>query len=363
MSDQKLSQIRERIDGIDAQLVELINQRAQCAIEVADVKRSENKADEINFFRPEREAQVLKRAMELNKGPLKNEQIARLIREVMSECLALEQPIQVAYLGPEGTFTHNAVLKHFGLAVKSVPASGIKDVFRHVETGLVDYGVVPVENSSEGVVSHTLDSFLNSNLKICGEVMLAIHHNLLNKSGNIGDIKKIYAHQQAFSQCQKWLERFLSDIPLAPVSSNAEAARIASENPDAAAICGLSASEIYGLAVCERNIQDMSNNTTRFLVIGQESIASSGEDKTSLLMSAQNKPGALLSLLTPLATRKISMSKIESRPAPSGMWEYVFFVDIEGHQTQDNISSALLELEKNASMMKVLGSYPKAVLA
>ncbi|MBL7003454.1 MAG: prephenate dehydratase [Gammaproteobacteria bacterium] len=363
MSEEKLSKIRDQIDAIDRQLVELINKRAQCAIEVAHVKQASSSDDDtINFFRPEREAQVMRKVKAINKGPLADEQAARLIREVMSTCLSLEQPLTIAYLGPEGTYTQNAAYKQFGHAVTTVPMATIQEVFKKVESGSAHYGLVPVENSTEGVVTHTLDTFMTTSLSICGEVELAIHHNLANLSGDISQIKQIYSHQQSFAQCQKWLTNNMPNIDCIPVSSNAEAARLASENKDAAAICGLSAVEVFNLSACEANIEDMSNNTTRFLVIGKEAIAPSGDDKTSLLIATQNKPGALLNLLKPFTENNISMSKIESRPAPSGLWEYVFYIDIEGHQQDETVADALGKLKQHSSLLKVLGSYPKAVI-
>lgn len=362
MSEPKLLEIRQRIDLIDRQLVDLMNQRAQCAMDVADVKKAASDDDDVNFFRPEREAQVMRKVKEINQGPLSDNQAARLIREVMSTCLSLEQQMKIAYLGPEGTYTQNAAYKQFGHAVETLPMPTIQDVFKKVESGTAHYGLVPVENSTEGVVTHTLDTFMGTSLSICGEVDLPIHHNLVNKSGDRSKITKIYSHQQSFAQCQKWLMNNMQSIELVPVSSNAEAARLASENDSVAAICGLSAVEVFNLSVCDDNIEDMSDNTTRFLVIGKESVAPSGMDKTSLLVSTKNKPGALLSLLQPFSKNNISMSKIESRPAPSGLWEYVFFIDIEGHQQDAVVAEALNALQAEAALFKVLGSYPKAVI-
>jgi len=281
---------------------------------------------------------------------------------LMATCLSLEQLLQVDYLGPEGTYTPKAAYKQFGHAVSTVPLPTIQDVFKKVESGSAHYGLVPIENATESVVTHTLDTFMSTSLSICGEVDMAIHHNLANKSGNNEDVTRIYAHQQSIAQCQKWLLNHLPTVDCVPVSSNAEAARLASEDETVAAICGLSAVEVFGLSVCEANIEDMSDNTTRFLVIGREAVAQSGDDKTSLLVSAQNKPGALLSLLNPFSKNNISMSKIESRPARSGLWEYVFFIDIDGHQQDDIVAEALTMLEQEASVLKILGSYPKAVI-
>ncbi len=362
MSESKLKTIRKRIDAIDEQLVELMNKRAQCAIDVADVKREASADKDVNFFRPEREAQVMRKVKEINKGPLADNQAARLIREVMSTCLSLEQQMKIAYLGPEGTYTQNAAYKQFGHAVETVAMATIQDVFKKVESGTAHYGLVPVENSTEGVVTHTLDTFMGTSLNICGEVDLPIHHNLVNTSGDRDKITKIYSHQQSLAQCQKWLLNNMPNIETVPVSSNAEAARLANADEAVAAICGLSAVEVFNLSVCDENIEDMSDNTTRFLVIGKEAVAPSGMDKTSLLVSTKNKPGALLSLLHPFSKNNISMSKIESRPAPSGLWEYVFFIDIEGHQQDDIIAEALAALKEEAALFKILGSYPKAVI-
>jgi chorismate mutase/prephenate dehydratase len=364
MSDEKLQELRTQIDEIDDQLLDMFNRRAACAVAVAEVKRndSENSGDAINFFRPDREAQVIQRIKSNNKGPLSNDEVGRLVREVMSACLALEQPLKIAYLGPEGTFTQSAALKHFGHSVSTIPMSSIPDVFNSVESGYADYGLVPVENSTEGVISHTLDMFIDSNLRISGEVEIRIHHHLVNMSQDVSAIRHIYSHQQSFAQCRHWLDQNLPSIERIPVSSNAEAARIASRDPSAAAICGLPAVEIFSLQICFESIEDLSDNTTRFVIIGNQDVDPSGDDKTSLLISTKNSPGALLALLQPLANNNISMNKIESRPAPDRKWEYVFFIDIDGHQQLSNVKQAMQELKDQAAMFKVLGSYPKASL-
>jgi len=361
-SDQSLQKLRSQIDHIDSQLLDLFNQRAQCAISVADVKKaaSELSGEAINFFRPDREAQVIQRIKSDNKGPLSDDEVGRLVREVMSACLALEQPLKIAYLGPEGTFTQSAALKHFGHSVSTVPMSSIPDVFNSVESEHVDYGLVPVENSTEGVVGHTLDTFVDSKLKICGEVEIRIHHHLVNLSQDVSKITHIYSHQQSFAQCRRWLNQNFPDVERIPVSSNAEAARIASLDESAAAICGIPAVEVFNLAICFENIEDLSDNTTRFVIIGHQDIAPSGNDKTSMLISTKNYPGALLGLLQPLADNNISMNKIESRPAPERKWEYIFFIDIDGHQDVGSVKQALTGLKDQATLFKILGSYPKA---
>ena len=363
MNDDALAKLRARIDDIDEKLLKLFNERARCAVEVAGVKRElDNGEDGINFFRPDREAKVMQRIKSLNGGPLSDDEVGRLIREVMSACLALEQPLKIAYLGPEGTFTQSAALKHFGHSVSTVPMSSIPDVFSSVESDHADYGLVPVENSTEGVISHTLDMFIDSNLKVCGEVEIPIHHHLANKTQDMTNVRHIYSHQQSFAQCRRWLDQNCPGIERIPVSSNAEAARLASEEADAAAICGLPAVEIFDLKICYENIEDLSDNTTRFVIIGDQDVDPSGNDKTSLLISTKNVPGALLGLLQPLADHGISMNKIESRPAQGHKWAYVFFIDIDGHQKDEAAIRALEELKQQASWFKILGSYPKATL-
>ena len=358
MSD-KLLQLRDKIDALDAKIQTLITERAQVAEEVAVAKQESGNTV---FYRAEREAQVLRKVMERNKGPLSNEEMARLFREIMSACLALERVMKIAFLGPEGTFTQSAALKHFGHSVQTLPMTTIGDVFREVESGTSSYGVVPVENSTEGVINHTLDEFMNSSLNICGEVDLRIHHNLLGNIDDIKDVKKVYSHRQSLAQCRKWLDTNLSNVEQIDVSSNAEAARLASEEKGAAAIAGETAAEIYELKIIAGNIEDEPDNTTRFLIIGERVLPASGVDKTSMLISANNKSGSLHSILEPFAKNNISMTRIESRPSRQGMWNYVFFIDIDGHVDDENVAKAIAELEAAASVVKVLGSYPKAVL-
>ena len=356
----QLDEIRERIDALDRQIQDLLNARASAAQEVARIKLASD-GDTV-FYRPEREAQVLRTVKARNQGPLGDEAIARLFREIMSECLALELPLDVGFLGPEGTFTQAAALKHFGHAVGTVPMAAISDVFQEVESGACHYGVVPVENSSEGVVSHTLDMFLNSPLQICGEVTMRIHHNLLSASDDLGTLKMVYSHQQSLAQCRGWLDRHLPFVERVPVGSNAEAAKRAMADEAAAAIAGEMAAELYDLKVLVPNIEDDPGNTTRFLVVGRQAVPPSGDDKTSLLMSTRNEAGGLHRLLAPLAEHGISMTRIESRPSRRGNWDYVFFVDINGHRNDEQVAQALRVLQAQAGMFKVLGSYPKAVL-
>jgi len=361
MSEQdELQKIRERIDALDRQIQELINARAECAQDVARVKRESGQ--NASFYRPEREAEVLAEIKRRNEGPLSAEEMARLFREIMSACLALEESLEIAYLGPAGTFTQAAALKHFGHSVGTLPLPDIAEVFREVESGSAHFGVVPVENSTEGVVTHTLDRFMLSPLQICGEVQLRIHHHLLAAQGDMASISRVYSHQQSFAQCREWLDGHLPQAERITVSSNAEAARRAAAEPSTAAIAGDAAAELYQLNVLAANIEDEPDNTTRFLVIGHDGVPPCGNDKTSLMVSGPNRPGLLHELLTPLSTHGISMTRLESRPSRRGIWDYVFFIDIEGHQADANVAQALKEMEQKASVVKVLGSYPRAVL-
>ncbi len=359
--DGKLAEIRARIDEIDRQLQALITERARCAQAVARYKAVSE--DEADYYRPEREARILRTVVERNEGPLPDEDLVRLFREIMSACLALQRPMKVAYLGPEGTFTQAAVFKHFGHSVQTVPLGAIDEVFREVAANTAHYGVVPIENSTEGAVSHTLDMFMVSNLKICSEVELRIHHNLLSRAASLSEVRRIYAHQMALAQCREWLDAKLPQAERVAVSSNAEGARLAAEGGvGSAAIAGETAAEIYGLRILAASVEDEPDNTTRFLVIGRHPVGRSGADKTSLLLSAQNRAGTLYRLLVPFVTHEISLTRIESRPSRRAMWEYVFFVDLEGHVDQPEVAAALAELQEEASLFKVLGSYPKAVL-
>ncbi|WP_456406108.1 prephenate dehydratase [Thiolapillus sp.] len=358
--EEQLNAIRERIDAIDEQIQDLINARAAAAAEVAHIKQQSG--EDVVFYRPEREAQVLRMVKERNQGPLDAEEMARLFREIMSACLALEYPLNIAFLGPEGTFTQAAALKHFGHSVTTTPLGSISDVFQEVEAGNCQYGVVPVENSTEGVISHTLDMFFSSPLQICGEVTLRIHHNLLSNADSLKELKTVYSHQQSLAQCRSWLDRHLPNVKRVAVGSNAEAAAMAREDPDSAAIASETAGEIYNLGVLAHNIEDEPGNTTRFLIIGNQQVPPSGEDKTSLLISTRNEAGGLHRLLEPLAEHGVSMTRIESRPSRRGVWDYVFFIDVDGHKDEPHVSKALAALEKQAGMYKILGSYPKAVL-
>ena len=360
-----LESIRERIDAIDAQLHLLINERARLAQQVGISKHAAGHT--VDFYRPEREAQVLRMALERNRterGPLRDEEILRLFREIMSACLAQQEPLKVGFLGPEGTFTQQAVYKQFGHSVRALPLVSIEEVFHEVESGAADFGVVPIENSSEGTVNSTLDMFLTSALGICGEVELRVHHNLMGQMTGLADVQRVCAHAQALAQCRGWLAEHMPGVERVPVSSNAEGARRARDEDGTAAIAPLAAAEVYGLHVLVPEIEDRPDNTTRFLVIGRKSFPPSGSDKTTLLVSASHTdaPGALFRLLEPLARHGISMTRIESRPSRRRKWDYVFFIDLEGHAGEEPLATALIELREQTSLCRVLGSYPRAIL-
>ncbi len=357
-----LAGMRDRIDAVDERIHALLNERARYAQSVGISKASSGKA--VDFYRPEREADVLRKALKRNQGPLRDDEIARLFREIMSACLAQQEPLKVGFLGPEGTFTQAAVLKHFGSSVRALPLVSIDEVFHEVEGGVADFGVVPIENSSEGSVNHTLDLFINSGLKICGEVELRIHHNLMGRFGAMTEALRICAHPQALAQCRGWLDDQLPEVERVPVSSNAEGARRARDERGTAAIASRAAAEIYGLTLLATEIEDRSDNTTRFLVVGRKLFAASGADRTTLLVSASDTDGAgaLCRLLEPLAQHGVNMTRIESRPSRKRKWDYVFFIDIEGHVSDAPVAEALAALEQRVSLYKVLGSYPRAVL-
>lgn len=360
-SDKTLDDVRRKIDALDADIQRLISSRAELAFEVARTKGGHDRA--VEYYRPEREAQVLRAVLERNQGPLSDSEMLRLFREIMSACLARQEPLKVAYLGPEGTFTQQAVQRHFGHSVLAMGHASIENVFEQVQGEEADFGVVPIENSTQGVVSHTLDLFIDSDLKICGEVELRIHHNLLTHASGLSGLDRVYAHQQSFSQCKAWLRRNIPRVELLPVSSNAEAARRVRSAPEAAAIASLSAAEIYGVPVLFSNIEDHHDNTTRFLVIGREIFSPSGDDKTTLLLTGDEGPGLLHRLLAPLARHQLNMSRIESRPSSRGTWDYVFFIDVDGHAEEEPLRTAIREMEGAGGQTKLLGAYPRAVLA
>ena len=357
-----LPAIRRQIDALDEKLQQLLSARAKLAQQLGISKHAGGHT--ADFYRPEREAQVLRQALKRNRGPLRDEEIARLFREIMSACLAQQEPLKVAFLGPEGTFTQTAVYKHFGHSVRALALVSPDEVFHEVEAGNADFGVVAVENSTEGTVTHTLDRLVGSPLHICGEVELRIHQCLMGKMTALPKIVRVCAHPQALAQCQGWLREHLPDAEQEAVTSNAEGARRARDEAGTAAIAGDTAAEVYGLQLLVRDIEDQHDNTTRFLVIGRKLLEPSGLDKTTLLLSARHSdgPGALYLLLEPLAANGINMTRIESRPSRRRKWEYVFFIDIEGHARDPKVAKALARLKTRASLFRVIGSYPRAVL-
>ena len=355
-SPETLRDIRRKIDALDARLVKLISARAKIAQQVGKIKGG------ALVYRPEREAQVLRRVSELNNGPMPSAGLRRIYSEIMSACRALEDLLAVAYLGPQGTYSQEAAIRHFGGSIETRSCTNIDEVFKQVETGVTGYGVVPVENSTDGAIGRTLDLLLTTPAKVCGEIMLPVRQCLMSKVKNINKINKIYSHTQSLAQCQHWLARNLPGVQQIAVVSNAEAARLAANDAKvgakAGAIASKTAAEIYKLNLLARNIQDESRNTTRFLVLAREAVAPSGRDKTSLILSTRNVPGAIHDLLAPLAKNGVSMTRLESRPARTGLWEYVFYMDIEGHAHDDKVARALVEIERKASFVKNLGSYP-----
>jgi chorismate mutase/prephenate dehydratase len=353
----ELERLRGEIDAVDERILVALNERAKLARAIGTLKVGQ-------AYRPEREAQVLRRIKERNPGPLGSETVALLFREIMSACLALERPVTVAYLGPRGTFSERATLKHVGLGAEAVPLASIDEVFREVESGAADFGVIPVENSTEGAVGRSLDLMPQTPMNVCGEVVVRIHHNLMSKdpAAKPGEIRRLFSHGQSLAQCHEWLNTHMPNAERVAVASNAEAARRAAQEAGSAAVAGEMAAEHYKLTILSANIEDEPNNTTRFLILGAYQPKPSGRDKTSLILSARNRAGAVYEMLTPFARRGVSMTKFESRPSKVALWEYLFFVDIEGHRDDANVDEALKEVSGIAGYIKVLGSYPAAVL-
>ncbi len=354
-SSQQIDKLREAIDKIDEQILRLLNRRAEYAIRIGKLKQKASS----EIYIPAREEEIFERLERLNLGKFPTESIKPVFREIISACRSLERPLRIAYLGPEATFTHISARQQFGHKAEFLAEKSITDVFDRVEKGEADYGVVPVENSTEGVVSHTLDMFLNSSLKISAEVILEIHHCLLSRADSLKKIKRIYSHAQALAQCRNWLREHLPDIPILDAASTAEAAKLASKDPSSGAIASAYAGDYYGLKILARNIEDIKNNFTRFLVIGKKDSPRSGNDLTMVMFSLRDYPGVLWKALGAFASRKINLTKIESRPLKGKAWEYVFFVEMEGHIQDRKIKQALSELEKRAVFVRVLGSFPK----
>ncbi|HTD91197.1 MAG TPA: prephenate dehydratase [Burkholderiales bacterium] len=347
-----LQDIRRKIDALDARLVKLMSARAQIVQRVGKIKNN------VRVYRPEREAQVLRRVSELNQGPMPSSSVRRIYTEIMSACRALEDKLAVAYLGPQGTFSQEAAIRHFGNGIAMRSCTTIDEVFKHVEIASTGYGVVPVENSTEGAIGRTLDLLLTTPARVCGEIMLPVQQCLMSKTKKLGAIEKVYSHVQSLGQCQRWLARHLPGVAQVAVVSNAEAALLATRDAKSAALASRTAAELYKLNLLARNVQDESRNITRFLVLSREDVAPSGRDKTSLILSTRNVPGAIQDLLMPLAKNGVSMTRLESRPARTGRWEYVFYLDIEGHAQDARVARALAAIERKASFVKNLGSYP-----
>jgi len=356
VNDKKLQDLREQIDSLDDKILDLLNQRAGLVVAVGKTKDDGQGV----YYVPSREKAIFERLVARNEGPFPNEGIRRVFREIISASLSLEQPMKVAFLGPQATYTHVAAMRQFGLSAQLVPLKSISSIFEEVSRGRASYGVVPVENSNEGVVSHTLDMFMSSDLKVIAEILLPISHDLLNLSGQLSDIRKVVSHPQAIGQCRNWLEENLPDLPLVDSSSTANAAQQAAEDASVAAIASESAASLYGLRVVKHSIEDNPNNFTRFLVIGTAMQGPSGNDKTSVMFSVKDKAGVLYHMLEPFSKRDINLAKIESRPMKGKAWEYIFFLDMVGHVEEPTIADALEELKTHCQFLKVLGSYPKA---
>jgi chorismate mutase/prephenate dehydratase len=353
-----LAALRERIDAVDRELLALLNRRAQLALEVGEIKKREGSV----VFRPEREAQVIDGLKAVNRGPLANDSVAPIWREIMSACRALETPTRVAYLGPAGTFSEEAALGYFGSSIVRVPCASFDEVFRATTAGAADFGVVPVENSTEGGVARSLDLFLTTPLFIIGETSLIVRHNLLRRRNDLDAIAAVCAHPQALAQCHEWLSHHLPEVERRPVASNAEGARLASRDERLAAIASSRAASEFGLHVVAPAIQDDAHNRTRFAIVTHPdrhpAPRASGHDCTSLVVSVPNRPGAVHDLLVPLKAHGVSMTRFESRPARSGQWEYYFYIDVEGHPDDPRVGTALAELRGACAFFKVLGTYP-----
>ncbi len=352
----KLKALRQKIDKLDSGILKLLNQRAQLTLKIGKIKSISGKP----VFSPDREKQVYRNIKKANKGPLPESTLEAVYREIMSGALSLQNPPKIAYFGPQYTFTHIAALKKFGESIEYIECESIAEVFTEVERQRADYGVVPIENSTEGAVNHTLDMFIDSDLKICSEVYLPIEHNLMSKARNISSIKQVYSHQQVLAQCRMWLEKNLPHAKLTPVSSTTVAASYATQNAKSAAIASDLAAEKYALKILASSIEDSAHNITRFLIIGQQDVESTGYDKTSIVFSMKDKSGALHDTLAPFKRSNINLTKIESRPSKKKAWKYYFFVDMEGHIKDKRIKQALDSIQKHCNFFKFLGSYPAA---
>ena len=353
-----LSQYRERIDRIDETILELLIERANLAKKIGEVKKEKG----LQIHVPEREREILERLLEKNRGRFPEQALVRIFREIISACLSLEEPLKIGYLGPKATFTHQAALEHFGVSAKYIPLGTIRDVFEEVERGNIDYGVVPVENTIEGVVNYTLDMFLEMpNVKIVGEIIIPVSQHLLSLADDLSQIKRVYSHPHALAQARVWLDKHLPHAQRIEVDSTAKAAELALEDEQAAAIASEAAARVYNLNILARNIQENLNNYTRFLIIGKKALRRTGSDKTSILFAVKDEAGALYKALEPFYKYNVNLTKIESRPSKEKSWDYVFFVDLEGHAEDERVKKALEELRERAKMVRVLGSYPVAL--
>lgn len=353
----RLAPLRARIDSLDEQILDLLNQRARAALEVGEAKLDFDAGGPI--LKPEREALIIRRLQELNGGPFPAEAVEAVWSQIISACRGLESVLTAAYLGPQGSFSEQAVFEHFGHAVTGLRCESFDEVFRAVEAGQADVGMIPVENSTEGAVNRSLDLLLNSPLKVLGERTIRIHHNLLTRSGTLEGVHQVLGHPQALAQCQSWLSRNHPELERRPVASNAEAARLAALDPAIAAIAGEAAAQTWELTAVASGIQDDPQNQTRFLAIGATDTLSSGRDKTSIILAVPNRSGAVYEMLAPLAAHGVSMTRFESRPARTGQWEYYFYVDVLGHREDEAVAQALSELQHQVAFFKVLGSYPR----
>ncbi len=354
--DDELKKHRENIDKIDSTIVQLLNERMQEVLEIGKQKKDKNH----DFYVPSRETDVYKRLINENKGPLSKQALIAIFREVMSGALSLEKSLEIAYLGPEGTFTHQAAMNKFGESVVYYPVQTINDIFDEVAKGRCDYGVVPIENSTEGAVTHTLDMFIDYSLKICSEITLPIHHNLAVCKKDI-KIKKIYSHPQVFGQCRRWVQLHYPHADLIDTESTTVAAKKIKNIKNAAAIVSELAAVKYNLIILENAIEDITNNITRFLIIGKQDSFPTGDDKTSILFSLQDRVGILSDTIQPFKKYQINLSKIESRPSKKKLWDYLFFVDLDGHAEDEHVKNALKEVESHCKFFKILGSYPKEI--
>jgi len=352
---KEIERLRKNIDSIDEEILGLLNKRAEVVLEIGRLKRD----GKLKFYSPEREREVIERLISINKGPFPSDAIRAIYKEILSASLSLEEPLKVACLGPLATFSHLAAIRHFGSSAVILTEESIKDVFDAVDSGRADFGVVPVENSYEGVVSYTLDMFIDYDLKVSAEVMLEVTQNLLSKSGKKEKVKRIYSFPPATAQCRKWLEANMPGVPILEATSTADAASKASVDEDSAAIASDVASEIYNLKFIERHIEDSRHNFTRFLVISKEFPKRTGSDRTSIMFSIKDRPGALYDILTPFKRAKINLTKIESRPSKRRAWEYIFFVDMEGHIEDKKVKKAIEDMAEQCLYLKILGSYPR----